>query len=70
VLKAGDHYEVRNAQDFYGSPVASGTYGGGSVTIPLSAVAAPAPLAGVGQSTLSQTGTEFNAFIVMRRDTP
>ena len=35
VLKNGQLFEIRNVQDFYGSPVAKGTYKGEKVTVPL-----------------------------------
>ncbi|MFL5732503.1 MAG: right-handed parallel beta-helix repeat-containing protein, partial [Chloroflexia bacterium] len=35
VLAPGDRYEIRNAQDFLSAPVASGTYAGGSLSLPL-----------------------------------
>ena len=63
VLLPGDRYEVRNAQNFYDSPAASGTYGGGSVSIPITSVE-PAPSI-TGKAT-SSTGTEFNAYVVQR----
>jgi hypothetical protein len=63
VLRAGDRYEVRNVQDFFGAPVASGTYGGGSVTLPLTPVTPPAPLG--GRVTPPSTGTDFHAFVVL-----
>jgi uncharacterized protein YjdB len=65
VLRGGDSYEVRNAQDFYGAPVASGTFSGGSVTIPLSAMTAVRPL-GRASNSLS-TGTQFGVFVVLRK---
>ena len=64
VLRSGDSYEVRNVQSFYGSPVASGSYGGGSVSIPMSSVTPPRVIS--GQST-SSTGTEFAVFVVTRK---
>jgi hypothetical protein len=64
VLQSGDAYEVRNVQDLFGTPGASGTYGGGSVSIPLTAVAPPAP---IGISSLAPTtGPGFNVYLVVR----
>ena len=34
-LKIGDTYEVRDAENFYNGPVATGTYSGAPVTIPM-----------------------------------
>ena len=63
-LTPGQRYEVRNAQDFYGTPVASGTYGGGSISFPMTAVAPPRPVGGA-LVTLQSTGTTFQSFIVV-----
>lgn len=44
ILSVGSSYEIRDALNFYGAPVLTGTYAGGSVSVPLSAnpaVAAP-----------------------------
>ena len=64
VLRAGDSYEVRNAQNFYASPVASGSYGGGSVSIPIGA--SPVAPSITGKS-LSSTSSELAVFVVLRR---
>jgi uncharacterized protein YjdB len=66
VLPAGSHYEIRNAQNFFGSPVASGTYSGGSVSVPLSAITAVRPL-GRSSNALS-TGSQFGVFVVIPTD--
>lgn len=65
VLQPGDRYEVRNAQDFFGTPAASGTYGGGAIQLPLRAVEPTAPPSG-WQGTPPSTGTRFHAFVVLR----
>ena len=44
VLPFGALYEVRNAQNVFGSPVASGTYNGGPVTLPMVGLAATSPV--------------------------
>ena len=63
VLRAGTRYEVHPVQDFYGAPVASGTYGGGSITIPIRAVQPPTPIA--GPRTPPGTGVDFNVYVVV-----
>lgn len=65
VLQAGQGYEVRNVQDLFGAPTTSGTYGGGSISIPITAVAPPTPI-GIG-SLAPNTGTAFNVYLVARR---
>jgi hypothetical protein len=64
ILAVGQRYEVRNAQNFFGTPAASGTYGGGSITLPLTAVAPPRPVGG-SIATLASTGTTFHSFVVL-----
>ena len=65
VLRTGDTYEVRDAQNFFGSPVAQGTYGGGSISLPMTAITPPAPI-GRSYSTLRSTGTKFHVFVVLK----
>ena len=65
VLRSGDKYEIRNVLAYYGTPVAKGTYGGGSVTVPLSSMSAPRP---IGRSLRSAPATAptFFALVVQR----
>lgn len=63
VLASGQRYEVRNVQDFYGAPVASGTYNG-SVSLPMTGVAPPARL-GRSTPTPPTTGPNFDTFVVI-----
>lgn len=67
ILPAGASYEIRNVQDWFGSPVVSGTYSGGSVTLPMRAVSPPVPV-GFSSSRAPSTGTQFNAYVVMIRE--
>ena len=66
VLQPGDRYVVLNAQDFFGTPVASGTYSGGSIALPMSGVAAPIPV-GMSSTRAPKTGPNFDVFIVTKR---
>ena len=63
VVPTGARYEIRNAQNITGAPVASGTYSGGSVDLPINSVQGPAPV-GMSSSAAPSTGTEFGAFVV------
>ena len=65
VLQAGDHYEVRSVQALFGAPVASGTYGGGSIGIPMTPIPPPTPV-GLSSSPAPVTGPAFDVFIVTR----
>src|SRR5207245_10694152 len=70
LLTAGDRYEVRNVQDFYGAPVSQGTYsGGGTIAIPMGGVPAPLPI-GRTTPTPPQTGPSFDVFVLLRPAAP
>jgi len=62
VLRLGDEYEVRSAQNYFGSPVASGTYGGGSVSIPVVSGSSASSITG---KSMSSTGSQFAAYVVL-----
>jgi hypothetical protein len=64
VLRAGQKYEVRNVQNMYGAAVASGTFSGSSISIPMGGVNAPARL-GRTTPTPPKTGPNFDAFEVI-----
>ncbi|MEO8425632.1 MAG: Ig-like domain-containing protein, partial [Verrucomicrobiota bacterium] len=49
-MAVGTRYEVRNVLNFFGPPVASGTYAGGSITLPMTGTA---------------TGPLFNTFVLL-----
>ena len=66
VLDAGDRYEVRNVQDLRGTPVLSGTYSGGSVSVPMQGVTPPTPV-GLSSSRAPRTGPYFDVFIVTKQ---
>ena len=61
VLSVGNLFEVRNAQDFFGPPVLSGVYAGGTLALPTGELTVASP---IGGATLSPTGPEFNAFVL------
>ena len=63
VVRVGAHYEVRNVQDLFGAPVVSGTYGGGSVSFPMSGVTPPTPIGGSPRAPI-KTGPAFDVFLV------
>ncbi|HEV8400739.1 MAG TPA: right-handed parallel beta-helix repeat-containing protein [Gemmatimonadales bacterium] len=66
ILTAGDVYEVRNAQDWFASsPVLSGTYSGGSLSLPLAGIAGPSVIGGSATAP-PVTGPAFNVFILSR----
>ena len=44
ILSNGQGFEIRNAHDFFGAPVVTGTYTGGSVSIPMTGLSVAAPV--------------------------
>lgn len=67
-LQVGQGFEIRNVQQFYGTPVVSGTYSGGSVVLPIASVPPPQP---IGRSTAAPgTGTRFGAYVVLPVEAP
>ncbi|HMG17766.1 MAG TPA: Ig-like domain-containing protein [Gemmatimonadales bacterium] len=64
VLRNGQRYEVRNVQDLFGAAVASGTYSGDSITLPMTGVNAP-PRIGRSTPTPPRTGPNFDTFVVI-----
>ncbi|MCX6588702.1 MAG: malectin domain-containing carbohydrate-binding protein [Acidobacteria bacterium] len=64
ILPTGAAYEIRDAQNFFGPPVASGVYSGGSVTIPMTGTAIT-PLTGLAEVALLHTPVRFGSFIVL-----
>jgi hypothetical protein len=62
VLSRGQSFNIFNVQDFFGAPVVSGIYGGGTVRIPMVGIPAPTP---IGRGTVpSTTGPTFQVFVV------
>ncbi|HET8712167.1 MAG TPA: Ig-like domain-containing protein [Gemmatimonadales bacterium] len=67
IMPLGAQYEIRNVQNWGGGAVTSGTFNGGSVSLPIQAVSPPTP---VGWTTkrAPATGTTFGAYVVMMRE--
>jgi len=61
VLAAGQAWELRNARDFYGAPVASGTYDGRPIAVPMHGLTVAAPVGWPAPS----PSEEFNVFILL-----
>ncbi len=64
VLRSGDTYIVRDAQNYYGPVVASGTYGGGSITLPMTGGTLPSKVGNDPRST-AHTTMEFGTFVLI-----
>jgi hypothetical protein len=65
VLNNGDSYAVYHVYDLFGTPVASGTYDGSSISLPMSGKTPPQP-AGGWVGTPPTSGPEFNAFVLIK----
>ena len=70
ILDMGDRYVVQNAQDFYGAPVASGIYTGGSLELPMVSFTPPSPVGIVTAQPAPVTGPTFNVFVLMKTRPP
>ena len=66
-IRVGAHYEVRNVQDVFGTPMVSGTYGGGAVDFPMTGVAPPVPIGGSPRAPI-KTAPGFDVFLVTSSD--
>jgi hypothetical protein len=62
VFAAGDQYVIQDAQNFYGAPVAQGTYTGGTVDVPLTSTV-KSPLR--GYATPPHTDIGFQTFVAL-----
>lgn len=68
VLAPGAAFEVRNAQDFLGTPVATGVYSGATVRLPMSVLPTPPPIG--ARRAVPATAPEFAAFVVLPLPAP
>jgi len=65
ILKKRDRFELRDAQNYFGAPVLSGTYDDQPLNVPMSLKDA-VPLIGPTHITTRHTAPEFGAFILIR----
>jgi hypothetical protein len=65
VLAVGDSYEVRDAQNYFAAPVASGVYSG-SLSIPMTRTSVASP-SGTLPTAPAHTGPQFGAFVIIKR---
>jgi hypothetical protein len=63
-LRPGDAFEIRDAQNFFGPPVVTGTYTGAAVHIPMYALPFTPPVGNVPVQP-AHTGPEFGVFVVL-----
>jgi hypothetical protein len=75
IVTPGTPINIMNAQDYYGTRVYTGTYGGGTVTLPMTGLTVAAAIGGVGGDTdatfvpQASTAPAFAAFIVRAQST-
>lgn len=71
ILLPGQDYEIHDAQDYFGSPVASGTYDGLAVPVPMKLTKVSTTVGAVPNPPV-HTSQEFAAFVVrtVRSDAP
>jgi hypothetical protein len=67
ILPAGSAYEIRNAQNYFAAPVATGTYSGGIVSLPMTGLSVAPVLGSGGFLQPAPTGPEFAVFVVIKK---
>lgn len=63
-IKPGDNYQIRDAQNWYGGPVVTGTYSGAPVTIPMTGLVLAQPVGSVPNPT-THTAPLFGTFVLL-----
>jgi hypothetical protein len=63
-LKVGDHFEIRDAENYLADPIVTGQYDGSTVRIPMKHLVAASP---IGNATLisPHTAPQFGVFVVV-----
>jgi hypothetical protein len=64
-LIAGDSYEIRDVQNYFGAPVASGTYTGGTISVPTTATVVATPI-DAARRKVAHTPKSYNVWVVIR----
>lgn len=65
VLAAGDVYEVRDAQNYFGDPIATGTFSGEPIAIPMTSTEV-AGVIGEPATPYVHTSASFGAFVLIK----
>jgi hypothetical protein len=65
VLSAGDAYEIRDAENYYGNAVGTGTYSGGTISIPMTGLTAMAAVGNVVWQP-PHTAPDFGVFLIRK----
>jgi hypothetical protein len=64
VLKAGQAFELRDVQDYFGPPALKGKYAGGTVDIPMTGTAVAQPIVPADHA-ITHTPRQFGAFVLL-----
>ena len=67
ILNPGMHYELRNAQNFFGPPVLTGVYDGSPLHVPMTGLTPATP---VGRPAPASTGPDFQVFVLLPKAPP
>jgi hypothetical protein len=68
VLKSGDSYELRDAQNYFGPAVLSGRYRGSPIDVPMTGTAVVKPIGSLDPAFIhAHTPSEFGAFVLLKR---
>ncbi|HET7453252.1 MAG TPA: PKD domain-containing protein [Thermoanaerobaculia bacterium] len=67
VLAVGQTYEVRNAQNWFGAPVLTGTYDGNPISLPMTNLGMATPF---GWTAPAPSGPLFNVFVIRQTGAP
>ena len=71
ILTKGAAYEVRNAQNYFSSPVLSGVYNGEALSLPMDGLLPAQPIGDPGAIAPSEyTGKQFNVFVLVGSPNP
>ena len=64
-LHIGERYEVRDVQNYFGAPIASGTFEGKPISLPMNLVEVTRPV-GTVERIPTHTAPEFSAFVILK----
>ncbi len=67
-LTSGQTYEIRDVQNYFGSPIATGTYNGSDINIPMTSTTVP-QLIGTSLRQPFHTSKQFGAFVIVPTST-
>jgi hypothetical protein len=69
ILTPGDRYVIKDAMNYYGPAVATGTYGGGAVGIPMAGLTIVRP-EGAPIAQPFHTAPRFGVFVILKQSAP